>query len=395
MPTLVPTRPRDRAAVGAATRLPPPGPAWFPVVMGTGILASLLTTTGIAADSAPVAARLLLALGWAVAVGLVAGWTTHCRRHPGAARASLLDPTQLPSWGTVSMGVLSVGAATLAVLPGVSAGLLPVAVAVDLMTWLVGTALGLATTVRFAGLLLRPASRRVLGRPTPTWGLPVVPPMVSATVGAVLVPHLPAGPGALLLLVSAGCFVVALILGVAVFTLSYLHHVWVEPLPMTLAVSTWIPLGIVGQSVAAAQAGAAAVPDLRAAAAAYGVLMLVVAIPVVAHALRSTRRGLRAGMEFAPGWWALTFPLGTLALGAHLLGEATGWAPVSALGDACVLALVGTWTFCTAVTGRALARAGVGTVRQVGRGQGPAAGSPRGVGPRGRAGGRTGISPAS
>lgn len=337
----------------AAVPLPPPGPAWFPAVMGTGILASLLATTG---DAAGVAPRALLALGWALALTLAAGWVRHCLRHPGAAGASVLDPTQVPAWGTVSMGVLSLGAATLAVLPGVDPALAGAAVGLDAAAWLAGTALGLATTLRFAALLLATPTRRALGPPTPAWGLPVVPPMVSATVGAGLAPHLPPGTRPAMLLVAVGCFLLALALGVAVFALSYLHHALVEPLPMTLAVATWIPLGIVGQSTAAAVAIATLAPGLRAAATAYGVVMLVVAVPVVAHAARSTARGLRARIPFTPGWWALTFPVGTLALGSHLLGRATGWELVSTLAQACLLALVCTWTFCVVATARALTR---------------------------------------
>lgn len=206
--------------------------------------------------------------------------------------------------------------------------------------------------------------KRDVGHPVPAWGLPIVPPMVSATTGAALVPYA-SGPAAqlTLLAVAIGCFFLSLFLGGLVFALSYHHHWKVASLPIAASASTWIPLGVVGQSTAAAQViatqlggllgppAATAAHDL---ADAYGYVMIAVSVPVVAFAVRVTVRGFRARMPFTPGWWALTFPIGTLALGSQLLGQATGNTTISLIGIAAIVALAGTWTLCATATLRAL-----------------------------------------
>jgi len=254
------------------------------------------------------------------------------------------------------MGVLSVGSATLSVVPGSGS------VAVALVLWGIGTVLGLVTAIGFTARLVRGAA----GEPTFVWGLPVVPPMVSATAGAALVPHLsdhPAGAVALLA-ASAACFPVALVLGLVVFAVGYHHHWRVAPLPLAATPSAWIPLGIVGQSVAAAQALAtAAAPwlapgaasEVRTLAVGYGVVVLAGGVPLVAWAALVTVRGFARRMPFGPGWWALTFPVGTVALGLHHLGGTSGHASFVVAGGVVLVVLCGTWTLCAGATARAVA----------------------------------------
>jgi tellurite resistance protein TehA-like permease len=233
-------------------------------------------------------------------------------------------------------------------------------VAVDGILWVLGTVLGLATAVGFTGLLVRSHA----GAPTTVWGLAVVPPMVSATVGAGLVPHLSNQALQLsLLLVTAACFVLSLTLGAVIFTVAYHHHWRVAGLAVAASTTAWIPLGVVGQSTAAVQAMAgSAGPLLPATVAAalqevandYGVLMLGLGVPLAAWAVAMTVRGFRRRMPFVPGWWSLTFPIGTLALGAHLLGVGTGLTGFLVAGVVLVVVLGGTWTLCAVASGWAV-----------------------------------------
>lgn len=344
-------------------RLPPAGPAWYPTVMGTGILATLLQLhAGVLGPAAGAAAVALLVLAWTVLVVLTTLFAARVVRDPGVLRASVADRGVLPLWGTVAMGLLAVGSATFTVVPPLSPSLRPVAVHVDASLWGVGTLLGLATALGFTTVLVRERP----GPPTLVWGLPIVPPMVSATTGAALVPEAPGATGQMLLLaVTLGCFALALTLGVVVFGVGYHHHWRRTPLDLAASPSAWIPLGIVGQSTAAAQAIAtAAAPSLTPAAAraghlladGYGVVVLTVGLPLVVWAVLVTVRGFRARMPFTPGWWALTFPVGTLALGAHLLGVSLGSPLVLGVGLAFVATLCATWTMCTVAGIRAVVR---------------------------------------
>lgn len=338
------------------TALPPAGPAWYGAVMGTAILATLTQTLvpGLWV------ARTLLVLGWLLLVGLTAGFAVRAVRHPGTLAASV-KVGALPLWGMVSMGMLAVGSATATVLPSWVPALADVAVVLDGIGWLLGTVLGLATAVGFSVLLVRSDA----GTPTTVWGLAVVPPMVSATVGAGLVQHLPNPTLQLsLLLITAACFLLSLTLGAVIFTVAYHHHWRVAGLAVAASTTAWIPLGVVGQSTAAAQAMAgSAGPLLPATLAAalqdvandYGMLMLGLGVPLAAWAVAMTVRGFRRKMPFVPGWWSLTFPIGTLALGAHLLGIGTGLTGFLVAGVVLVVVLAGTWTLCAVATARAVA----------------------------------------
>lgn len=353
---------RDALAPGAATvGLAPPGPAWFGVVMGTALLATLLRTHPVLAGAATGAAPALLILAWLVLLGLVATMIIRAVGDPATLRATW-HGAAAAQWGMVSMGVLAVGAATVAVVPVVWPGLTGVAWAVDHLTWVVGTAIGAATALGFTGWLL--SGDR--GTPATTWGLAVVPPMVSATTGAAIAGR-HADPGAHLIMVAAStaCFAIGLLLGALVFAVAYHHHLRIAPLGPATATSAWIPLGVVGQSTAAAQviaeqAGAVLVPSAAAAldrlAVGFGTVMLVLAIPVAGWAIHHTLRGVRARMPFTPGWWAMTFPIGTVSLGAYHLARRAELPALEVVGVACCVVLIGTWAWCTTATVGALSR---------------------------------------
>ncbi|MFC6715625.1 hypothetical protein [Branchiibius cervicis] len=98
--------------------LPPAGPAWFSSVMGTGILALLVELHLGRTPIGGVAALALLMLAWALLLGLGGAFVARCCRDPRELRASWTGPAGAAAWGTVSMGILSVGSATLKVAVG-------------------------------------------------------------------------------------------------------------------------------------------------------------------------------------------------------------------------------------------------------------------------------------
>lgn len=340
--------------------LPPAGPPWFASVMGTAILASLLEIHANSLPGAHVVAPTLLVLAWIMLIGLSTGFVIRIIADRRVLANSLRDSTVLPMWGPVAMSVLAVGSATATVLPNVWPGGSGVAFFVDALMWVIGTVLGVLTAFGFAAVLVR----KDMGHPTPVWGLPLVPPMVSATTGSALIEHIPSGSGQFLMMVAcAACFFLALFLGIIVFAISYRHHWRYNPVPLAASASTWIPLGIVGQSTAAAQAMANPASTVLAAPAAatahlmadiYGYCMLAVGVPLIGYAIVVTARGFAGRMPFSTGWWAMTFPIGTLSLGSHMLGVHTGSAFFLGAGLLACLVLACSWSLCSVASIRAL-----------------------------------------
>lgn len=329
--------------------------------MGTAIVATLTETLGGPVAGGRSIAVVFLVLAWGVLLGLTVAFAGRVLRSPGALGATVSDVAALTSWGMVAMGVVSVGAATATVVPAHRSGLIEAAWLADGVLWVIGTTLGVVTALGFGMRLVG----REAGAPTTTWGLPLVPPMVSATAGAALVPHVASRAARLWLVVGlVGCFLLALSLAIVVFAVAYHHHWRVAPLPLAASATAWLPLGVVGQSVAAAQAIAARaeafvlpadVGTVQRIADVYGVVVLAAGAPLAAWAAFRTAVGLVRGMPFSPSWWAMTFPVGTLCLGAHALATGTGAAPLNGVATAALVALLGTWTLCAAATVRAVA----------------------------------------
>jgi tellurite resistance protein TehA-like permease len=325
------------------------GPAWFPAAMGTGILATC--TQGLAAVVPALhgPALLLLALAWLVLAAVGGTFLLHALRRPDRFRATVADLAVAPFYGAVSMGLLAVGSATLAV---AGPHLPTAATAVAWVLWAAGTLLGVVTAVGHPMRLLAagPAGR---GAPTPVWALPVVPPMVSASGGAVLAGTLPPAAASAVLLLCGALFVLALSLGTVVFVLAYGRLARGHALPLQGSPAIWIPLGVAGQSTAAANfvlaeadrllpPGALAV--LHELAVGYSVLALSLGAVAAGVALRVTAGALRRGMTFSLSWWSFTFPVGTMSLGLLALGTTLG-APwllgASAAVCACLAGTVG------------------------------------------------------
>lgn len=268
--------------------LPPAGPAWAGSLMGTSIAATLALRHGL--DWPGLA---LLAVASGLLLVLTIGWLRH--RNPRFGQ-EFMGP-----WGMVSMGLMSLGSAWTAATGHV---------APQLVTWLLG--MPLAVVVCLWQL------RRFHGPPTFLWGLALVSPMVAATSGGQLALELPAPWAGAVHAVAFGCFLLSLVTGLPLFTRVFASR---PRIPAAFAGTTWIPLGIVGQSTAAAHV----LVDARLAHL-HGLLMAVTAVPLLAYAVRQFwGQAVRRWAEYTPGWWGSTFPAGTLSLGAAYLG----WVEVS------------------------------------------------------------------
>ncbi|MCH1868977.1 C4-dicarboxylate ABC transporter [Nocardioides sp. CFH 31398] len=301
-------------------------PNAYAAVMGTGIVSAAAAGLPVAhslltglAEVVWVSAALLLV---AVVVGSVGGgdWRAH--------------PQMAHFLGARAMAPMSVAAATLLAGPGV-VGDLPAYVA-SLVLWVVGTALGLATAVS------RPVRAHRTGPAEAAWLMPVVPPMVSAAVGALLAARSPEPLATVLLAASWACFALTLVLAAGP-ALAVVRRVAGGDVPVATP-TLFIVLGPLGQSATAALLLA---PGHRWALA-YAGVVLVAALLWAGVALTCV---LRQRPAFAMTWWAFTFPVGTVVTGLSGLAAATGSGAVALLAVLGWGALLTVWAV---VAGRTL-----------------------------------------
>jgi tellurite resistance protein TehA-like permease len=227
--------------------------------------------------------------------------------------------------------------------------------------WMVGTVGGLFTAVSIPYLMFTQHSVEpdaAFGG----WLMPVVPPMVSAATGALLIPHMPPGVGRQTMFY--GCYALFGLSLVAAFII--ISMIWsrlaLYGVSGTARVPTlWIVLGPLGQSITAAgllglNAALAVRPDIAAAmnlfAILFGVPVWGFAVLWIALATALTVRTLRRGMPFALTWWSLTFPVGTFVTGTTQLAVHTGLPAFAVAALIAYLGLLGTWLLVAARTAR-------------------------------------------
>ena len=341
-----PLRDLDRPADAFASL----GPNWFASVMGTGIVAAAAATLPVhwpGLRAFGTAVWLLAALWLAVlAVAEVVHWTRYRQAALGHAR----NPVMVQFYGAPPMAMLTVGAGALLLGPALIGP--HAALAIDAVLWPLGTLTGLASSLAVPYLMIsrRPAAPDgAFGG----WLMPVVPPMVSAATGALLVPYLPAGQLRLTMLLACyAMFGLSLIASLVIIPQIWQRLVRHSVGPAALVPTLWIVLGPLGQSITAANllGGVASLALPHPYSTAFAVFGVVYGVPVwgfaalwAALAAALTIRAARQHLPFSLTWWSFTFPVGTCVTGTTALAVHTGadafrWAAV-----ALYLALVVAW----------------------------------------------------
>lgn len=326
-------------------------PNWFATVMGTGIVANAAATLPLQFPGLRGAATVVWASAALLLVVLTVAFVVHWMRYPETARGHRDHPVMAHFYGAPPMALLTVGAGTL--LLGRDVIGLGAALTVDWVLWSVGTVLGLMTAVAIPYRMF--IHRRI--EPDAAfggWMMPLVPPMVSAGMGALLVPYTPGGqPRLTMILLCLAMFGLSLIAAIVTTTMIWsrlVHH----DLPHGGMVPTlWLVLGPLGQSVTAAgllaNAGPSVLPDLYAKgltvfSVIFGVVTWGFAMLWLALAAAITVKTARAGeLKFNMTWWGFTFPLGTCITGSTVLYSHTGADLFAVAAVVLYIGLVAAW----------------------------------------------------
>jgi C4-dicarboxylate transporter/malic acid transport protein len=326
------------------------GPNWFASVMGTGIVATAAATLPVQWPGLRGFATAVWVLAAAWLVVLAAAEIVHWARFREAALGHARNPVMVQFYGAPPMALLTVGAGALLLGPGLIGA--HAALIIDAVLWPLGTLAGLAAALAVPYLMFT----RLPAAPDAAFGgwlMPVVPPMVSAATGALLIPHVPAGqPRLTLLLACYAMFGISLIASMVVITQLWQRLVRHSIGPAAMVPTLWIVLGPLGQSITAASLlGAAARlalpspygPAFQAFAVVYGVPVWGFAVLWAALATAITIRAARAHLPFSLTWWSFTFPVGTLVTGTTGLALHTGAGVFRWAAAGLYLVLVAAW----------------------------------------------------
>ena len=363
-------RPHRLARWGLLRDLDRPGqvlanvtPNWFAAVMGTGIVAVAAATLPMQFPGLRTAATVI----WAASAGLLVGFAVltalHWRLYPSTARSHARDAVMAHFYGAPPMAMLTVGAGTL--LLGRDWIGLRAAVDVDWLLWFAGTGTGLLCAVAVPYRLF--TTHRI--RPDSAFGgwlMPIVPPMVSAATGALLIPYTPAGQDRLALLACCyAMFGLSLLASVVVITLIWYRLALYKTGPARMVPTLWIVLGPLGQSITAANLlggnahlaiGAPYATVLQAFGVVYGIPVWGFALLWAALAGAVTVRTAADHLPFSLTWWSFTFPVGTCVTGTTALAVHTGADLFRVAAAVFYAGLVAAWLLVAARTAQGAVR---------------------------------------
>jgi C4-dicarboxylate transporter/malic acid transport protein len=324
------------------------GPNWFASVMGTGIVANAGATLPVNVAGLHIFTRGVWVAAAVLLIGLAVVVGGHWLRNPRVARGHARNPQMAHFYGAAPMALLTVGIG--AVLVGGDVIGERAAISLAWLLWAAGTVGGLFTAVSIPHLMF--TQHEV--EPDAAFGgwlMPIVPPMVAAAGGALLIPHAREGVWRQTLLY--GCwamFGLSLLAALIIISMIWSRLALYGTSGTARVPTLWIVLGPLGQSITAAgllgrEAASAVEPSIAGAmnsfAILYGVPVWGFAVLWIALATSLTVRTLRRGMPFALTWWSLTFPVGTFVTGTTQLAAHTG---LPAFRVAAVIAYAGLLT---------------------------------------------------
>jgi C4-dicarboxylate transporter/malic acid transport protein len=335
------------------------GPNWFASVMGTGIVANAGATLPIHLPGLRGFAEVVWVVAAVLLVVLLVAVSAQWVRHPTVARSHVRNPQMAHFYGAAPMALLTVG--TGAILVGRDLIGARLAVDIDWILWTAGTVGGLFTAMTIPFIMFT----QIDVGPDAAFGgwlMPVVPPMVSAAAGALLIPHMAPGTGRTTMLY--GCYAMfglSLIAALIIISLIWSRLMHYGTSGTARVPTLWIVLGPLGQGITAAgllgtNAVLAAPADVAAGMSVFAILFGVpvwgFAVLWISLATALTVRTMRRGMPFALTWWSLTFPVGTFVTGTTQLAVHTGLPAFKVAAVAAYAGLLCTWGLVAVRTAR-------------------------------------------
>jgi len=335
------------------------GPNWFASVMGTGIVATAAATLPVQWPGLRGFATAIWVLSALWLITLTGAEVVLWTRHRSAALGHARNPVMVHFYGAPPMALLTVGAGALLLGPSLVGA--HAAITIDAVLWSLGTITGLASSMAVPYLMFT----RFQAAPDAAFGgwlMSVVPPMVSASTGALLLPHLPTGQLQLTMMLACyAMFGLSLTASLMVITQLWRRLVRHSVGPAAMVPTLWIVLGPLGQSITAASllGGVAYLVLPRPYSTAFVAFGVVYGVPVwgfavlwAALAAALTVRAARQRLPFSLTWWSFTFPVGTCVTAASGLALHTGadafrWAAV-----ALYVILVAAWVVVSVRTAR-------------------------------------------
>lgn len=328
-------------------------PNWYASVMGTGIVANAAATLPLQFTGLHTFATVVWLIASTALIALTVAFAAHWTLHRGHARAHAAHPVMSQFYGAPPMAMLTVGAGTITLGPSLIGS--SAAVWIDAVLWTAGTLTGLATSVWIPFRMIT-AHDHDSAMALPAWLMPIVPPMVSASTGALLLDHVSAGQSRLALIAACyAMFGLSLFLGMITMTMIYSRLVHGGMPAVQAAPTVWITLGMIGQSISATNllgthaatvfVGKQAViaTGLHIFGIAYGFAMGGFGILMFALATMLTVHAARRGLSFSLTWWSFTFPVGTCVTGATALGTAAGISVIHAMAVGLYVVLLTAW----------------------------------------------------
>ena len=307
------------------------GPNWFASVMGTGIIANASASLPLFSSHLTVFALVVWCLACSMLLGLLLATVFFLFHRKNVWIRHFQDPMMAQFYGAPPMAALTVAGGTLLV--GHHLIGWDLALNIAWILWLLGTITGFGSAViipyrLFTVFKVRPDS--AFGG----WLMPVVPPMVSATIGAMLVPYAPAGLARqTLFYLCFSQFGLSMLAGLIIIAMIWSRLAHHGTSGTSRVPTLWIVLGPLGQSMTAAGILGIVAQDTLPAKLAFGFELFAVfySVPVFGYvllwtclAILLTLRAHRRNMQFALTYWAFTFPVGTCVTGTAQLAHHTG-----------------------------------------------------------------------